>query len=136
MNVLNILESLEEYIRYVNINKYENTLVYAASLQQYMTRLNNCSEFDQFDYKYHLAVDIHMMIAKLFPRASPRRGGGNARGGKVSAMKIRHERLRLEELLQLRHRITKKIARMSDEIIRHLYKTCPADLIPRKKLVW
>lgn len=131
MEVTEHLDRLGEYISYVNLKILDHTKKHDAGLHKLMTRLQGYEIFKLMDEKHQLAVDVHMFAAKLHPQR-PRRN----RTGRVTRTKIHHEHKRKEELLILRHRIRKKIARLSNEIILYLYHKNPDEILPRSQLSW
>ena len=127
-----MLDYLGEYISYVNINQFSKADKYATMLRKKMIELNKFEVFQLIDKKHHLTADVAMFTAKLYP-SRPRRKHS---GANLSRKKVFYESRRIEELLQLRHRIIKKIGRMTDDIIAYLYETNPDDILPKFKLHW
>lgn len=132
MEVSEHLDRLGEYISYVNVKISNHTKKHAAGLHKIMSKLQEYEIFKLMNEKHQLAVDVHMFTAKLHPQRPRRRN----RTGRVSRTKIHHEHKRREELLVLRHRIRKKIARLSNEIILYLYHKNPDAILPRSQLSW
>ena len=113
------------------IKNYNNTEKYVCTIQKMIKKLNTFEIFKLMNEKHQLTVDVHMFTAKLYPLKPRCRHTGS-----VSRTKIHHEHKRIEELLILRHRINKKIARFSNDIILYLYHRNPDKILPKSQLSW
>ena len=131
MDLLEHLENVSEYLAFVNINDFAAVPRSIKYISKKMEHIQNHTQYVNAERNYNISLDIAMFCAKLYP-LKPR----SRHTGTVHNTKTQHERLRKEELLQLRHRITKNIEFFANNFIYNLWKTNPNDILPQSKLKW
>lgn len=127
MDLLRRLEIISEYIALVNVNDFAATPRHVKFIT---TQMASVKKHPNYTNK-QISLDVAMFCAKLYPMKPRQRYNG-----KVHCVKKQHERLRQEEILQLKHRITKNIARFTDTLIYEMWKTNPDAILPKSRLKW
>lgn len=131
MDLLEHFENISEYLGLVCTDDFAAVPRHVKYIGKEMKHIQNNKHYLNAERTYNIALDVAMFCAKLYPM-KPRL----CHTGTVHTMKAQHERLRKEELLQLKHRITKNIAAFTNNFIYELWKTNPDAILPQSKLKW
>ena len=131
MDLLHQLENISEYISSINLDDFDKIPRHVKYLSTQMKSVNKNSNYTNNKRNYQISTDVAMFCAKLYPMKPRLR-----HNGKVHCMKQHHERLRKEELLQLKHRIRKNIATFTDKVVYDMWKSNPNEILPKSILKW
>lgn len=126
MDVVHKLDVLAEYVDHVNLKKHTSLDKHARKIIEIFNGIQSHESFKTVDHTFDVSADIHMFCSKMRPQRSL-----FAKSWRVTKYKMHDESSRREELLILRHRIIKKINRLNDALVLHLWNTNPDGILHR-----